>query len=77
MAKKKTEEKKEEKKKKTSPKPRQYPLKTLFEKANISEDVVNEILLVNGLRCSIEEVDIKLTESEFEEVIKDYNNKRL
>jgi len=77
MAKKKEEVKKEETKKKTSPKPKQYPLKTLFEKKGIADDLINEILIANGLNCSIEEVDIKLTESEFEEVLDFYNNKRL
>ena len=76
MTKKKTEEKKEEKKK-TSSKPKKYPLKELFEKAGTKEDTINEILMMNGITTSIDETNIRLTESEFEEVINNHNNKRL
>lgn len=77
MAKKK-EEKKEDKpkKEKASKSVKKYLIKDLFKKADIDTDKVNMILQANGVFQSIDELDIKLTESEFKEVI-NYNNKRL
>lgn len=73
MAKKK-EEKKEEKpkKQKTSKSVKKYLLKDLFKKTDIDDDEVTKILEINGIFESIETADIKLTESEFNEVIDNY-----
>ncbi len=73
----KSEEKKEVKKKKTSPKEKQFLIKDLFKKSSLEDDLITEILMCNGIFQPIDEVDIKLTKAEFEEVITNYNNKRL
>lgn len=80
MAKKKEEKKEEvektEKKKKTS-KSVKLSLGEHFNKSNLSALDLENILLLNGITQSIDEIDMKLTDKEFEEIIKDYLNKRL
>ena len=80
MAKKKkeTEEKVEEttKTKKTSGSAK-FTLKELFDDSDLDESQIKEILLLNGLGNSIEEINLKLTKKQFKEVIDDYLNKRL
>ena len=80
MAKKK-EEKKEEveettKNKKTSASTK-FTLKELFDKSDLNESQIEEVLLLNGLGNSIDDVNLKLTNAKFKEVIDDYLNKRL
>lgn len=80
MAKKKTEKEEEKVEKKTTKKSNsklaKFTLKQLFEKSELKESEIKEILSLNGL-TSIEDFDVKLTNEEFEEVIKDYSSKRL
>ena len=54
-----------------------FTLKELFDKSELTEDQIEELLLLNGLGNSIEEINLKLTKKQFQEVIEDYLNKRL
>ncbi len=76
MAKKEKKEETKTKSKKTSKEPK-FSLKELFENDDFSEQQIKEVLLLNGINDSIENIDIKLTKAEFKEVIDDYSNKRL
>ena len=80
MAKKKeenTKEVKEKTKEKKTSASTKFTLKELFEKSELNEKQIKEILLLNGLGDSIEDVNLKLTNAKFKEVIDDYLNKRL
>ena len=73
---KKEEDTKSTKTKKTS-KSVKHSLNEHFNKSNLSALDLENILLLNGFNQPIEEINIKLTDKEFENIVKDYLNKRL
>lgn len=77
---KKEKDKKEEVEKSTkskkSSKSVKIPLYEHFNKSELSEFDLENILLLNGIDPN-DKINIELTEAEFEEIVNDYLNKRL